>query len=191
MYSLYSKEPGGSGTRFNLATEPICLFGCVQGMIPKMMLKRASGSITEPAKWQVPIEDALLKDGRPGHTIVINLKPKLAKETLCLYELEHVWGLSSHGWTKILLLLRGLLVDVDPTERDRKDFTLNEHQLQEHFPIYEVLYLAGTVSRGKLQGRWTAPPASPTNAVLMWPETLRYFTQCIQTHTPEVLRGII
>lgn len=38
-------------------------------------------------------------------------------------------------------------------------------------PIYEFLYVDGSFDNGKLTGRWVPPPASPTNAALLWPET--------------------
>lgn len=54
--------------------------------------------------------------------------------------------------------------------------------------IYEFLYLDGSVTGGKLSGQWVPPPASPTNAALLWPDTLNYFFQCIRTRTPGVLQ---
>ena len=34
----------------------------------------------------------------------------------------------------------------------------------------------GTVEEGKIVGKWTLPGPSPSNSVLLWPDTLEYFT---------------
>jgi hypothetical protein len=117
---------------------------------------------------------------------VIDLKPKQQKNNLSLYELLDVWGYSLNGWTPILLHVRGLFVDADPNSFNRNDFSSSESVVGT--PIYEVLYLDGSVENGKLIGRWNAPPASPTNAALLWPETLKYFVQSIRERTPDVLK---
>ena len=95
-----------------------------------------------------------------------------------------VWGYSDSGWSPILLRLSGLFVDADPTTVNRNNFNIADSDREE--PIHEILYLDGSVSNGKLSGRWNAPPASPTNAALLWPETLHYFIDCIRERTPEI-----
>ena len=47
-------------------------------------------------------------------------------------------------------------------------------------PIYEFMYLAGSVANGELDGPWTAPPVSATNAALLFPKALEFFLQCIE-----------
>jgi len=95
-------------------------------------------------------------------------------------------GLSDSGWTPILLRLNGLFIDEDPSLVNRNDFIRKDCDIVG--PIYEFLYLAGSVTDGKLTGKWGAPPPSPTNAALLWPDSLKYFFQCIRTRTPEVLK---
>ncbi len=116
---------------------------------------------------------------------MIDLKPKQHKTNVSLYEVLDVWGYSSNGWTPILLHLGGLFVDIDPKSINRNDFTISESKIAG--PIYEVLYLNGPLENGKLIKTWNTPPVSPTNAALLWPDTLNFFMQCIRERTPEVL----
>jgi hypothetical protein len=120
-----------------------------------------------------------------GSTLVIDLKPKQHENNLSLYEVLDVWGFSDAGWTPIMLRLSGLFVDVDPKAVDRNDFSVQDENRDE--PIYEFLYLAGTVADGKLKKNWAPPPASPTNGALLWPETLKYFVDCIRQCTPGLI----
>ena len=99
-----------------------------------------------------------------------------------------VWGYSSSGWTPISLHLSGLFVDEDPSKYDRNDFWIEDSRRDE--PIYEFLYIQGSVSNGKLSGSWTSPPVSPTNAALLWPSTLIYFIECIKKRTPDILKAL-
>ena len=43
-------------------------------------------------------------------------------------------------------------------------------------PIFSMMYLSGTIIQGKITGRWTPPGPSPTNSVLLWPDTFQYFS---------------
>ncbi|MBW2038780.1 MAG: hypothetical protein JRI46_04175 [Deltaproteobacteria bacterium] len=104
---------------------------------------------------------------------------------MSLYEVLDVWGYSSYGWTPILLHLSGLFVDEDPASVNRNDFTISDSEIDG--PIYEVLYLDGSVENDEIVGTWNAPPASLTNAALLWPGTLKYFVQCIRERTPDVI----
>jgi len=96
-----------------------------------------------------------------------------------------VWGYTEAQWTPILLRLHGLFVDADPSTVERNDFTKKDDDVDG--PIYEFLYLDGWFEGNKLVGRWAPPPASPTNAALLWPSTLNYFIRCIRKTTPEVI----
>lgn len=96
----------------------------------------------------------------------------------------NVWGYSDNGWTPILLRLNGLFIDHDPSLVDRNDFIRADDDIDG--PIYEFLYLDGSVTDGKITGLWVPPPASPTNAALLWPDTLSYFFQCIRNKSPDV-----
>jgi hypothetical protein len=97
-----------------------------------------------------------------------------------------VWGYSADGWSPILLRLNGLFVDENPSAVNREDFVRKDNDIDG--PIYEFLYLDGSIKDGKLSGLWVPPPASPTNAALLWPKTINYFFQCIRSRTPDVLR---
>jgi hypothetical protein len=96
-----------------------------------------------------------------------------------------VWGYSASGWSPIMLRLNGLYVDEDPSVVDRNSFVRKDHEIDG--PIYEFLYLVGTIHDGKPFGKWTAPPISATNAVLLWPDALKYFFDCISVTSPSVL----
>jgi hypothetical protein len=121
----------------------------------------------------------------PESTLLIDLKPKQHKANISLYEVMDVWGYSSNGWSPLMLRLNGLFVDEKPTNVNRKSFVRRDDELSG--PIYEFLYVVGSVARGKLDGQWVPPPASPTNAALLWPEAINYFFRCIQSRTPGVL----
>jgi len=115
----------------------------------------------------------------------LHIKPKQNKTNLSLYEVMDVWGYSEGGWSPILLRLNGLFVDEDPSVVDRNSFVRKDDEIDG--PIYEFLYLDGSVAEGKLTGSWAPPPASPTSAALLWPDTLNYFFYCIRSTTPDVL----
>jgi len=86
-----------------------------------------------------------------GSTLVIDLKLKQSKTNISLYEVLDVWGYSLSGWTPILLHLRGLCVDADPSTIDRNNFEVANEDRNE--PIYEFVYLDGSVGGGRLVGR--------------------------------------
>jgi len=177
MYARYTKQRVNGKEHFHLA-ERVSLFGCNEGFIPWLLRKSIPHSQREPYRWHLCIGAELENTEYPGSALVVDLKPKQKQTNLSLYEVLNVYGYSDHGWTPILLHLSGLFVDVDPTMVDRNCFSVEDEERDE--PIFEFLYLAGSVSGGKLTGKWIAPPASPTNAALLWPEPLEYFNQCIQ-----------
>jgi hypothetical protein len=159
-------------------------------LIPWLLGRQVPAKQDEPYRWHLSVPDALdgaTKDGTDytGSTLVIDLKPKQSKTNLSLYEVLDVWGYSSSAWTPILLHLSGLFVDADPSTVNRNEFEIADEGRDE--PIYEFMYLDGSVAGGKLVGKWNAPPASPTNAALLWPESLAYFFQSIRERTPNVL----
>jgi hypothetical protein len=141
----------------------------------------------EPYLWHVDVVRELgAHADYPDSTLLIDLKPKQNTTNLSLYEVMDVWGYSSSGWSPILLRLNGLFIDEAPALTQRDDFIRWDTEVDG--PIYEFLYLAGTVNEGKLLGTWRTPPMSPTNAALLWPDTLNYFVHCIRACTPEVLK---
>ena len=184
VYALYKKNRQKDQTRYQFS-QKVPLFGCDEGFIPRLLGKQIPDAQKEPYLWHLQIENALAKAEYPNSTLVIDPKPKQKKTNLSLYEVLEVWGYSAAGWTPVLLHLSRLFVDEDPQKFDRNDFWIRDDKRDE--PIYAVLYLDGTISNGKFIGRWNAPPASPTNAALLWPDTLRYFFRCIREQIPHVL----
>jgi hypothetical protein len=183
-FALYKKnrQKGQTGYQFS---RKISLFGCDEGFIPWLLGKQIPETQKEPYLWHLQIENALANAGYPNSTLFIIPKPKQKKTNLSLYEVIEVWGYSASGWTPILLYLSRVFVGEDPQKFDRNDFWIRNDERDE--PIYTVLYLDGTISNGKLIGHWNAPPDSPTNAALLWPDTLGYFFHCIREQIPYVL----
>lgn len=173
MYARYVRtQSGADATRYQFQ-EKVSLFGCNNGFITWLLGLKIPPGQGEPFRWHVNVVGELGSNREyPNNTLVIDLKPKQNKTNLSLYEVMDVWGYSHGGWTPILLHLTGLFVDQDPSSIDRNDFVRNDGELDG--PIYEFLYLDGSVGNGKIVGQWVPPPASPTNAALLWPDTLNY-----------------
>lgn len=186
MYARYTRtRVGADATRYQFQ-EQVSLFGCKSGFIPWLLSLKVPAGQGEPYLWHVNVIDELGANPKyPNNTLLIDLKPKQNKTNLSLYEVLDVWGYSDYGWSPILLRLRGLFVDKNPALVNRNDFIRKDDEVDE--PIYEFLYLVGSVENGKLTGSWKTPPASPTNAALLWPDTLKYFIQCIRNCTPNIL----
>jgi len=186
MYGRYQRRRVmGKSTRYQFA-EQVSLFGCNNGFIPWLLQLQTPPGQNEPYLWHLEVEKALAgTDEYKGSTLVVDLKPKQHKTNVSLYEVLDVWGYLSGSWTPILLHLGGLFVDADPSSVDRNDFSISDNEVDG--PIYEVLYPDGSIENGKIVGTWNAPPASPTNAALLWPDTLNYFVKCIRERTPDVL----
>jgi len=184
MFARYKKQRVTGKDRFKFA-EQVSLFGCKEGFIPWLLKKQIPPSQGEPYKWHLGVQSELEKTEYQGSTLVIDLKPAQKKTNLSLYEVLDVWGCSDDGWTPILLLLSGLFVDANPKGIDRNDFLIEDEQREG--PIYEFMHLEGGVSGGKLTRKWITPRPSATNAVLLWPDCLKYFVNCIRQRTPKVL----
>lgn len=73
-----------------------------------------------------------------------------------------------------MLCLRGVLVHENPNLYDKVKFTQFNFNIDNF--IFPMMYLKGSVKDGLIFGKWTPPGPSPTNAVLLWPETLKYFS---------------
>jgi hypothetical protein len=181
MYFRYTRSESSDGIQYQLQ-EKISLFGCNKGFIPKLLKSKTLSGQSEPYLWHINIIDALKSSQEEYHnsTLIIDLKPN--QNNLSLYELTNVWGYSCNGWTPVLFHLAGLFVDEDPQNMNKENFIRNAQDIDD--PIYEFLYLEGTVNNGVLDGRWTAPPVSSTNATLLWPDTLKYFITCMRENTP-------
>ena len=172
MYSFYNKIEKGERTEFEFI-EQISLFGCNVGKIPYFLkLQIKDKLVSEPFKWSLDIKDCINEIRRSNQTIIINLKPK-QKNNVSLYELFKVIGNCENGWTQIMLCLRGLLLDEDPSIFDPKKFEVKNDSIDE--PIFSTIYLHGTVKDGRIFDKWTTPNSSSTNAILLWPHILDYF----------------
>lgn len=173
MYSVYEKQPKGRGYRYRFR-EKTSLFGCNAGWIPYLLERNLAKGSTEPLRWHLEIEQELIRDGHAGQTLVINLKPNSSKPNLSLYEVIEVWGHSDQGWTPIMFYLRGLFVDEDPAKFNSQEFVRENEAIED--PVFSMMYLKGTVRGGHIRDKWTPPGRSSTNSVLLWPETLNFFT---------------
>lgn len=185
MYELFNRHSTAIGERFTFAAVTN-LFGCRVGKIPSLLLRQTAAAQDEPYAWHIDIRRALTGPDGPSQSLIISLKPRNSRPNLSLYEVLDVWGYSANGWTPAMLRLRGLYIDEDPAVvANPADFEIE--LTKNDVPIYSMLYLDGSISKGKLTGRWTAPRASSTNSVLLWPEALSYFFAMIQDRTPGVL----
>jgi len=182
MYALYERIRNKDKWAYKFKSTT-SLFGCRNGQIPRLLRESVSCGQSEPFKWHLDVPNSFARIGFSNSTLIIDLKPLQGDTNLSLYELLDVWGYSSYGWTPVMMRLRGLFVDADPTEIDRQYFSYDMEEADD--PIFSVMYLAGTIVDGELKGRWTAPGPSSTNGVLMWPEVMMYFTEEAQ----RIMRG--
>jgi hypothetical protein len=173
MYGLY-KTTEIAGVYSYEFVEQVSLFGCNQGYIPWLLSRVIPAGQSEPYRWHIVIADGLHRENMSDRSLVIDLKPNNVERALSLYEVADVWGYSDSGWTPIMLRLRGLFVEHDPSGIDDKKFSRSLEDIDD--PIFSMLYLNGSIKDGQLVGRWTAPRASPTNSVLLWPDTFEFFT---------------
>lgn len=170
MYYTYKRTKTMTGFNYQFL-EKFSLFGCNIGFIPNLLQCYLEENQNEPYFWHLNIDEhfGLLKE--PAFVPIIDLKPKSSE--LALYEIVNIFGHSSGGWTPIMMHLRGLLVDENPKEYNRHEFDRNLEEISD--PIFTFMYLQGSISNGKIVGRWTPPGASPTNSVLLWPTSFNYF----------------
>jgi hypothetical protein len=188
MYARYVRTRVDKDVLRYELKEQASLFGCKNGFIPWLLGLKLKAGQEEPCAWHIDVVSEL--GGNPEYpksTLVIDLKPKQSKTNLSLYEVLDVWGYSQNGWSPLLLRLNGLYVDADPLVVNRSSFVRRDDEVQG--PIYEFLYVAGSVTDGKPTGLWVPPPASPTNAALLWPDALNYFFECIRETTPSVFKS--
>lgn len=183
MYAIYTKRLA-PGTRHYTFKSESHIFGCNVGLVPRLLRSHIASSETERSRWHLPVEALLAAQ---EEAFIINLKPNNPdkRQSLSLYELLDIWGVSDYGWTPAMLRLRGLCVDGKPVIDDPNDILLPVDVAED--PIYSFVYLDGTIKGGKLEGPWTAPRKSSTNSVLLWPYALSYFFESIRTQTPRAL----
>jgi hypothetical protein len=190
MYAAFKKERKGNSNlhQFTKIDGKICLFGRKNGWIPWLLEMAMPKGQDEPYRWHLCLEEALgwkkaneyaaKQYNNDVNAVLINIKPGSHELFLC--ELLDVWGFSAYGWTPMLWHLRVLEPKNTKCTPNRfDDFTAAKNG----DAVYEFLYMAGTVKKGKIDGTWIAPKSSPTNAALLWPEPLNYFMECIKGQT--------
>lgn len=173
MYSIYLKQKEQNGCRYSFKKR-ISLFGCNSGRIPYLLQKKLASDAAEPLNWELDLKDALAREGAEDHVFIINLMPNKKDKKLSLYELVKVWGRSASGWTPIMIYIRGLFIEADFGKYNEKDFFRKPAEITD--PLFSMMYLNGTIKEGKISGKWIPPGPSPTNSVLLWPDTFRYFS---------------
>jgi len=180
MYSLYSKHVIRNRVSFKFL-EQISLYGCNVGLIPKLLSGIMPRKAKEPLKWHLPVQATLPKIGINNSIIIIDIKPADKSKDILLTELLDVWGYSNGGWTPILMRQKVLLTGENKTRNRKRKFSIPTSEYCD--VVHSLLYLSGSVDGGKLIGRWTSPGPSSTNSVLLWPDALEYFMDCIN-NTP-------
>lgn len=176
MYLLYEKTERNDDTVY-VFKEEVHLYGCNIGFIPiqlQKQLTRLGQKTSEPYEWHLNVPNSLQEEGQENTTVMIDLKPK-QPDNVSLYELMDVYGYSYTGWTPIMLCLRGILIDESPTEYDKKSFPVPNSKI--HKFIFSFMYLNGGLKDGLIEGKWTTPGLGAANGVLLWPETLEYFSE--------------
>jgi hypothetical protein len=178
MYYLYSKSREGDEDHFIRKPKEDHLFGCRVGRIPLLLKDIMPQDVTEPYSWHLPFNQALIQKEQQGVSLVIDLRPKV-KETISLYELLDVWGYSDNKWTPIMLMLRALFIEEPSQGIDTSDFSIKASANPDR--IYTFLHLDGTIIHGDIVGRWLPSSPSSTNSVLLWPNAMNYFIDCVRT----------
>jgi len=185
MYILYEKENLGDYYRYTGFDEK-SLFGCNNGLIPWMLNLIIPKNQNEPYAWFLDVNKILDENGYPNMAMVIDIKPKNTEEPLItLCELSKIWGFSNHQWTPMMFGLNTLIIDEDINDYNKEIFQVPKQNLE---VIYSFLYAQGSITDGKITGKWIAPKASPTNSALLWPESLSYFIKCIGENSPELFK---
>ena len=183
MYFRYHVARGSDGGRYD-RIEEISLFGCNVGQIPAIL--RARSHLIDPSAgtWHIDMEQEFAPT---SEAFVISLKPKNKNpsKALSLYELRDVWGISDAYWTRLMLRLRGLVVDNEPPVGNPADFRVP--YLSEHESIFTFLFLDGGIENCAVSGKWTPTRPSPTNSLLLWPTDLQHFLRCIRATAPKAL----
>lgn len=168
MYNAYQKTIEGNKINFK-KSDSISIAGNRSGVVVQYLRTILEPLQTEPFEWHIPIESLCSVLKLNGNSLVINVKPVKNDQLL---EVLNIWGHSSWGWTPILLECRELLQEVG--SYDLNNFEVNS-SVYEGQSVFTMLYLRGSIKDGKFIGSWNWPNASPTNSVLLWPETLEYF----------------
>ena len=183
MYALYEKTVINRQLNYKFQ-EKISIFGCKEGYIPWMLGFNIPKGHKGSYSWFIDVNKTLQLNNCNNNAIVIDVKPKNTKNqyiTLC--ELSKIWGYSSNGWTPMMFGLSTLLIDKDVNDYKKHEFQIKSRSIE---TIYSFLYAQGSISNGKISGKWLAPKASPTNSALLWTESLSYFIKSMQEVSPNL-----
>ncbi len=174
MYALYNRVEEGGILKLKYSKR-ISLAGSRSGLIPNTLESILKEDQNAHFGWHLPISQVYAKDNQ---SIIIDITPR--RKTIFLCELTDVFGYSYQEWSPILFRLKGLFVDVPPNSVDKNYFKYPANPEL----IYTMIYLSGSVYKGKLVGTWNYPGPSPTNSVLLWREALTYFVKSIKKKDP-------
>ena len=176
MYALYSTNRQGDSVQFSLLRRS-SIAGNKSGIVVRYLRTVVGPEDSEPFRWHLPMAEALSSLHSGSDAFVIDLKPDQS-ELVTLFEVTDIWGYSDSGWTPILLRLRELIVDESSKHHRKRLFFVEDYDSKRL--VHTFLYLSGTVRRGQITGTWNFPGPSPTNSVLLWPRTYRYFRDRIE-----------
>jgi hypothetical protein len=186
MYLLYkTMKDGPDKVEFKKESE-ISLVGNTRGIVVEYLRTIITPKDTEPFEWEIDTKEAVSALGLSGDAVVVDIKPD-SKERVMLFELQKIYGLSSYGWTPIMLELRDLVLDKPASRWNKSHFSIPDHSPRRDIG-YTFLYLSGTVKDGKPVGTWNVPEPAPTNGSLRRPDTVRYFLSKVRC--TQILPGI-
>ena len=177
MYLLYRTKEGPKGLDFKKESE-ISLAGNTSGIVVKYLRTIITPKDTEPFEWEIDTKKAVSALGLSGNALVVDVKPN-SKELVMLFELQKIYGVSSNGWTPVMLELKDLIVDEPASKWDKSRFIIPNDSPRRDI-AYTFVYLSGSVKDGKPVGTWNFPGPSSTNGSLLWPDTMRYFISKVQ-----------
>jgi len=172
-FLLYQRTLNKNGTHtFTQVKDDVSLGGKKSPIASYVQDEYAKAKNKEgPLRWHMSEADLLEKLGVSAndYALIIDLKPKKGGN-VSLYQIKDIWGFSSFGWTPIALRLESLFVDKPSKNPDifKKQFDDREAERE---LIHEFLYLNGDANSGE----WKWGMAGNVNAVLLWPEVLKYF----------------
>ncbi|MBK8847118.1 MAG: hypothetical protein IPO27_11430 [Bacteroidetes bacterium] len=180
MYSLYERTPDATQLRLKFK-EHIKLAGCNWGIIPNLLADKLKPTDNPPIGWTLDVSEYYNKN---NESIIIDITPKNKTAEVFLCELDKVIGFTYDAWTPIMYRLNILFNGIQSNGIDKISFVY----LDKTEAIYTMLYLYGSFKNGELVGTWNYPGPSPTNALLLWSESLTFFTQQVSFFDRDFLK---
>lgn len=180
-FYIYEKEDKGDYWRFRNIKQITA--------IPRKLIQPFFSDLPEnfdedSLKWKMyesDIESRLLDYVTPSSdkqlSIVIDLKPNSKKNEVSLYQIKAMYGCSYEEWTPLCLKL-GAVCEKSNVEKPyevKQIVEVRKSQLDQD--IIEFLYIMKGYKSGSLNWGRTGN----VNAVLLWPEALKYFIkECLK-----------